>query len=69
MAARACSAGRFDSVNAAGVLVTKFALGYAENSRGKTTLAAILRSLGTGVASWILERVRLGASHPPHIVV
>ena len=42
---------------------------YAENARGKTTLAAILRSLATGNPNIILERHRLTAQHPPHIVV
>ncbi len=42
---------------------------YAENARGKTTLAAILRSLATGNPNLILERHRLTAQHPPHIVV
>ena len=42
---------------------------YAENARGKTTLAAILRSLATGRPNIILERHRLTAQHPPHIVV
>jgi wobble nucleotide-excising tRNase len=42
---------------------------YAENGRGKTTLAAILRSLSNGDAALISERHRLGAAHPPHVVL
>ena len=42
---------------------------YAENARGKTTLVAILRSLATGNSAWITGRRRLGAQHPPHVVV
>jgi wobble nucleotide-excising tRNase len=38
--------GQFDSVNAgANIPLTRLSLIYAENGRGKTTLAAILRSL------------------------
>lgn len=42
---------------------------YAENGQGKTTLSAILRSLQTGDPIPILERARLGADHPPHVVL
>lgn len=38
---------------------------YAENGRGKTTLAAILRSLGTGESIHIAERTRLGSTSDP----
>ncbi|RVE99716.1 hypothetical protein CN172_01020 [Sinorhizobium meliloti] len=62
--------GQFDSVNVGAQLpLAKLTLIYAENGRGKTTLASILRSLGTGEADPILERHRLGAVHPPHIVL
>ena len=62
--------GQFDSVTAGAQLpVSKVTLLYAENSRGKTTLAAILRSLGTGDATPVTERKRLSATHPPHIVI
>jgi wobble nucleotide-excising tRNase len=41
--------GQFNSVNAGAQLpLSKLSLIYAENGRGKTTLAAILRSLNTG---------------------
>ena len=51
---------------------TKFApltLVYAENGRGKTTIAAILRSLATGMPAPINGRCRLGSSNVPHVVV
>lgn len=62
--------GQFDSVNAgAQIPLTKFSLIHAENGRGKTTIAAILRSLNTGQPGLINERKRLGALHSPHIVL
>ncbi len=62
--------GQFDSVNSGAHLpLGKLALMYAENGRGKTTVAAIFRSLGSGDPSPILERKRLGATNPPHVVV
>jgi wobble nucleotide-excising tRNase len=62
--------GRFDSVNeAANIALGRLTLIYAENGRGKTTLAAILRSLATGDAIPIVERRRLAAQHPPHVVI
>lgn len=62
--------GQFDSVTSGGQLpLGRLALIYAENGRGKTTLAAILRSAATGDAAIINERRRLGSSHPPHIVI
>lgn len=62
--------GRFDSVNAAAnIALGRLALIYAENGRGKTTLAAILRSLATGDAIPIEERRRLAAQHPPHVII
>ena len=42
---------------------------YADNARGKTTLAAILRSLATGDLLPIAERQRLGSQQPPHVVL
>jgi wobble nucleotide-excising tRNase len=42
---------------------------YAENGRGKTTLAAILRSLSNGDPRPILERKRLSSAQPPHVIV
>ncbi|HEY5804840.1 MAG TPA: AAA family ATPase [Lysobacter sp.] len=62
--------GQFDSVNEGAQLpLTRLALIYAENGRGKTTLASILRSAGTGNAQLVTERHRLGAQHPPHLVL
>lgn len=62
--------GQFDSVNAgAQIALTPLTLVYAENGRGKTTLAAILRSLSTGDPALIEDRHRLGAAHRPHVVL
>lgn len=62
--------GQFDSVNgAANIALSRLTLIYAENGRGKTTLAGILRSLGTNDPVPINERTRLGATHPPHVVI
>jgi len=62
--------GPFDSVNPSDNLaITPFSLIYAENGRGKTTLAAILRSLAIGDVELVTERHRLGSQHPPHIVI
>ncbi|MDI1229151.1 MAG: AAA family ATPase [bacterium] len=62
--------GQFDSVDTgAQIPLEKLALFYAENGRGKTTLATILRSLSTGEPDLISDRRRLGAAHHPHIVV
>src|SRR6266481_194761 len=62
--------GLFDSVSAAAnIPLARLSLVYAENGRGKTTLAAILRSLATGDPIPIAERRRLAAAHPPHVVL
>lgn len=62
--------GSFDSVNSgASIPLNRLTLVYAENGRGKTTLAAILRSLATGNSIPIAERRRLAAQHPPHVVL
>jgi wobble nucleotide-excising tRNase len=62
--------GQFDSVaDGAALPLAKLSLIYAENGRGKTTLAAVLRSLGTGDPVWIAERHRLSALHAPHVVI
>lgn len=42
---------------------------YGENGTGKTTIAAILRSLATNNPNAITERRRLGAEHQPHVVL
>lgn len=62
--------GQFASVSPpVGIVFTPFTLIYAENGRGKTTMASIFRSLATGDANLVLDRKRLGSQHPPHIVV
>ena len=62
--------GQFDSVTPPqDTAFTPFTLLYAENGRGKTTLATMLRSLATGAPELVTERHRLGAQHPPHIVL
>ncbi|MCL6550293.1 MAG: AAA family ATPase [Acidothermus cellulolyticus] len=62
--------GQFDSVDAAAsITLGRLVLVYAENGRGKTTLAAVLRSLATGDAIPITERRRLGAARLPHVVI
>ena len=62
--------GLFDSVDTgASIPLDRLTLIYAENGRGKTTLAAILRSLATGDAIPIMERRRLAAQHPPHVIL
>lgn len=62
--------GQFDSVSdGAQIPLTKLTLIYAENGRGKTTLATILKSLSTGDSATVMERRRLGSSNPPHIIV
>jgi wobble nucleotide-excising tRNase len=60
--------GRFRSCAAAGdVTLRRATLIYAENGRGKTTLCAILRSLGTNAPDLVLGRTTLGAGAPPEI--
>ncbi len=62
--------GQFELVRAgARIPLTRFSLIYAENGRGKTTLAAILRSLATGDSTLIAERKRLGSRNPPNVVI
>lgn len=62
--------GQFGNATAAQDLAfTPFTIVYAENGRGKTTLASIIRSLATGNPEHITERHRLGAQHPPRVVI
>ena len=62
--------GQFDNVAAgAAVPLTRLTVTYAENGRGKTTLAAIMRSLSNGSALDIAERQRLGSAQQPHVVI
>lgn len=62
--------GRFDNVSSgADIPFDKFSVVYGENGRGKTTISAILKSLANNDPSIIEERHRLGAQHPPHILL
>ena len=62
--------GAFDNVDSGAQLpLGSFTLIYAENGRGKTTLAAMFRSLANGDPLPIVERKRLGAGQAPHLVV
>lgn len=61
--------GQFESATGTNLPLAKLSLLYAENGRGKTTLAAILRSLVTGEPVPILERKRLTATNPPRVIV
>lgn len=62
--------GQFDNVSPPPqTALTPFSLVYGENGRGKTTIAAILRSLSTNNPSLVSGRHRLGAQHPPHVVI
>ncbi|KAA0214980.1 MAG: hypothetical protein EDM82_08540 [Cyanobacteria bacterium CYA] len=62
--------GQFGNVaSAANIPLSRLTLVYAENGRGKTTLSAILRSLGTGNTIPVTERQRLAAAHPPHVII
>jgi len=62
--------GPFNSVNGgANIPLARTTLIYAENGRGKTMLSAVFRSLATGEPLLILERHRLGAQNPPHVVI
>ena len=62
--------GQFDNVSPPlQTVLNPFSLVYGENGRGKTTLAAILRSLATDNPSLVTDRHRLGAQHSPHVVI
>lgn len=62
--------GKFDNVaDGAQLPLSRLTVVYAENARGKTTLAAILRSLASGQTELVAERARLGAQHSPHVVI
>ncbi len=62
--------GQFDSVDAGSQIPLRaLSLIYAENGRGKTTLAAVLRSLQSGNPVPVTERHRLAASNPPHAIL
>jgi len=60
--------GRFRNCGAAGdVTFRRYTLVFAENGHGKTTLCAILRSLGTNAPALVLGRATLGHPEPPEI--
>lgn len=62
--------GQFDNVNPPQqTAFTPFSLIYGENGRGKTTIAAILRSLAINDPILVAERQRLGSQHPPQVVI
>lgn len=62
--------GQFDNVNPPEeTTFTPFSLIYGENGAGKTTIAAILRSLAVNTPLLITERQRLGSQQPPHVVI
>lgn len=62
--------GAFDSVTAGrGYPFDKLALIYAENGRGKSTVAAIMRSVSTGDPNLLTARKRLNATGTPHVVI
>lgn len=60
--------GRFhDAVSSGDVEFKRFSLIFAENGRGKTTLCAILRSLGSGEPGLIRGRTTLGQAEVPEV--
>jgi wobble nucleotide-excising tRNase len=63
--------GQFDNAAAGAQFpsLTRLSLVYGENGRGKTTLAAILKSASTGDAAGVIERQRLGSPNQPEIVL
>ena len=64
------SIGQFDSVTTGwSIDLQRFVLVYAENGRGKTTLAAVFRSLASGDPIPIIERRRLATQDSPHVVI
>ena len=64
------SVGQFEEDSSGSDLsLRKLTLIYAENGRGKTTLASIFRSLSNGNPTPILERRRLGSTDEPHVVI
>ncbi len=60
--------GRFLNYSASGdVELRRYNLIFAENGRGKTTLCAILRSLGSGEPAGVLGRSTLGTGDVPDV--
>ena len=61
--------GRFSGTVGDSLPFSRLTLVYAGNGKGKSTIAAILRSLGSGDPKTILERHRLSSDEPPRVVV
>lgn len=62
--------GQFDNVSPPQqASFTPFSLIYGENDRGKTTIAAILRSVSSNDPVLVTERQRLCSQQPPHVVI
>lgn len=61
--------GQFDCVIGSKMPFSKHTLIYAENGRGKTTLASILRSLSCDDSALINDRHRLGSQDTPHLII
>jgi wobble nucleotide-excising tRNase len=66
---RILGVGLFHDANGAGHPFKKATLIYAENGRGKSTLASILRSLATGNGGTILNRTTIDGSNDPKVTV
>ena len=63
------SVGRFKEDAPGDLAFLKLTLIYAENAKGKSTLAAVFRSLAANDPGPIIERTRLGADMEPHVVI
>jgi wobble nucleotide-excising tRNase len=63
------SIGQFDHVPAGAIVLDRNVLVFAENGRGKTTLANVFRSLATGDPIPIRERRRLASANPPRVAL
>lgn len=62
--------GQFKAVtDGASLPLKRLTVIYGDNSRGKTTLSEVLRSLAKGNATAIVERQRIDASDPPVVVI
>ncbi len=64
------SVGKFVNFSSKGdIEFRKLTLVFGENGRGKTMLSAILRSLGTGDPTCLLERKTVKSTLPPEVLV
>ncbi len=63
------SVGRFKEDAPSALSFANLTLIYAENAKGKSTLAAVFRSLAASDPEPIIERTRLGAVKEPHVVI